>query len=165
MTESVTSVLWRAWLACAEWLAADPLRPLFVAAVLMLAVFFATRFFTARWRRWTGFWLNRRGSRAERAALRLLKKAGYDLVDDEPRLVYHLLIDGERQAFSITPDYVVRRDGCDYIVEVKRKDKAGTIRNGQVRRQVVEYALASQQPCLLVDMNAREITEVALARH
>lgn len=158
----IGTTLWRGWVHFAEWLAADPRRPLFLLAAVVPVVFLVARFVLLLKRRMLGFWLNRRGSRAERAALQLLKKEGFKLVDDSPRLQYALLIDGESQSFTITPDYLVRRDGQQYVVEVKRKDKGGTIRNGLVRRQVVEYALASRLPCLLVDMNTREITLVEM---
>ena len=67
--------------------------------------------------------------------------------------------------FDITPDLLVARDGKDYIVEIKRKERLGGINNAIVRRQVLEYAVATGGPCLLVDMTSRTITEVALPGH
>lgn len=131
----------------------------FVPVVMVVAL----TLWLQRWyRRWLGWWLRRRGLRAENAALKYLKKEGFEIVDAAPRLVYNLLIDGRPRTFTITPDLVVSRDGCDYVVEVKRKDSAGSINNAGVRRQVLEYVVAGGLPCLLVDMKTREITTVCL---
>ncbi len=140
----------------------EPAGVVLVLAALVVMVAALTLSLQRWYRRWLGWWLRRRGLRAEYAALKYLKKEGFEIVDESPRLVYQLCIDGRPRTFTITPDLLVSRDGRDYVVEVKRKDSAGSINNAAVRRQVLEYVVAGGLPCLLVDMSAREITTVAL---
>ena len=49
-----------------------------------------------------------------------------------------------------------------YVVEIKR-DQSG-VRSAGVRRQVLEYLVASKLPCLLVTMPDGEITEINLIK-
>jgi len=102
-----------------------------------------------------------RGRRAEKRALRLLKKQGYILLEREPRFETRLLVEGELRSFTVTPDFLVTRDDRDYVVEVKRRAEGNSIQGAGVRRQVTEYLLATDLPCLLVCMPEGVIEEIS----
>ena len=94
--------------------------------------------------------VNKRGHRAERRAAVLLEREGFRVIDYDPRLQSRLLINGEPRIFTITPDFLVERDQVTYVVEVKWDD-AG-INKAAIRRQVLEYLVAADLPCLVVTM-------------
>lgn len=156
--------LWPAVAAFLQRLLQEPIQALAVVVALVIIVVALTLALTRRYARWMGWWRRRRGLQAEGAAGKFLEQEGFEILDETPRLEYQLLIDGRLRSFSMTPDLVVTRDGCDYLVEVKRKDHPISINNAGVRRQVLEYMVAGGLPCLLVDMHAREITTVSLDR-
>ena len=163
--EEIRDFLFQLWQDALEWMATDPVLGstvlLFFAGMTVILTLRAV----ALKNRWSGYFGRRRGLRAERGALKLLRRAGYTVIDPDPRTSYELWIDGARRRFEITPDLLVARDGQDYMVEIKRKERLGGINNAIVRRQVLEYAVATGRPCLLVDMTNRTITEVALPGH
>ncbi|MDJ0839011.1 MAG: hypothetical protein QNK37_20995 [Acidobacteriota bacterium] len=103
-----------------------------------------------------------RGRTAERRARKILKKAGYTNVASSPVFTTALLVDGEEETFDVTPDQLVEKDGLQYVVEVKRYRENSGVANATVRRQVLEYMIASGLPCLLVQMPEGEISVIDL---
>lgn len=138
--------------------------PLLIAAILLaFTLGFAAALRIHRWTQQRRGDRNRKvGRRAEKNALTLLKAEGFTLVDPKPRLTHTLWIDGDPETFSITPDYIVQRDGQHYVVEVKRYKDHGGINNAGIRRQVTEYLVAANLPCLLVTMPEGQIQLVEL---
>ncbi|CAM2068241.1 hypothetical protein SCOR_22930 [Sulfidibacter corallicola] len=163
--EEIRDLFFQLWQDALAWLAANPTAGSIILLLFAAVTVFLTLKAVALKNRWSGYFGRRRGLRAERGALKLLRRAGYTVIDPDPRISYELWIDGARRRFDITPDLLVARDGKDYIVEIKRKERLGGINNAIVRRQVLEYAVATGGPCLLVDMTSRTITEVALPGH
>ena len=69
--------------------------------------------------------------------------------------------DGERVESFIKADYLVRKDGRDFLVEVKT-GKQANVRLPNVRRQLFEYQNIFQTDGILfIDMNKYDIIEVA----
>jgi len=122
------------------------------------------------WRlvRWSGRRRGRgslhRGRRAERRAMRLLKKQGFRILEITPVIESELIVDGAPRRFTITPDFLVDDgDGHEYVVEVKRHHQGNSIANAGIRRQVLEYLYASERACLLVAMPEGIIEEIELS--
>ena len=112
--------------------------------------------------KWKGRRNRNRGRTAEKRAKKVLKKAGYVPVEHSPRFTTILLVDGDEGNFDVTPDMLVEKEDQQYVVEVKRyRDNSG-ISNATVRRQVLEYMIASGLPCLLVQMPEGDIAVIDL---
>ena len=125
---------------------------------LWLAVFllcFALGLFCAfsytRWSRSrSGRKSRKRGQKAERRASRILKAQGFQIVENQPSFTSAFVVNGKMEYFQVLPDYLVKKDGQVYIVEVKTNQSG--ISNAGIRRQILEYLYATDLPCLLVRM-------------
>ena len=97
----------------------------------------------------------RRAQSGENRAEKLLAQRGYTILDAQVRRPVVMSVDGERVESFIKADYLVRKDGRDFLVEVKT-GKQANVRLPNVRRQLFEY-----QNILFIDMNKYDIIEVA----
>jgi len=102
----------------------------------------------------------KRGKDAELGAKRLLEKSGYSIHDYQPALSYHFKVDKTSLQVNITPDFVVKKNGVKYVVEVKTGETSGNPNFSATRRQMLEYNLASELPVLFVNMDELTIEEV-----
>jgi len=137
------------------WVQAHRLSLLLALAFLLGLV--CTLYLTGLARRLLGSRYRKRGLRAEKRALRLLRKKGYRVLEHQPRFRSLLYVDGFLTAFEVTPDFLVERDGRRFVVEIKSAPEHAGIRTAAVRRQVIEYLWAAEMPCLLLTMPAGEI--------
>jgi Holliday junction resolvase-like predicted endonuclease len=103
--------------------------------------------------------------RAEKRAVALLAREGYELVQEKPSTRFGLEVDGAPFVVEIEADLLVRRRGAGLaIVEVKSGNRAPDLRHGATRRQLLEYALAfGVDEVVLVDMAAEEVRLVSFA--
>jgi hypothetical protein len=102
----------------------------------------------------------RQGARGESAAVRLLRDAGYQIIEDQETATGCILVDGEPHTFGVRPDAIVERDGRRQVAEVKTGG-AASIDARATRRQLLEYAYVfGVDGVLLVDMAAQRIHEV-----
>jgi len=105
-----------------------------------------------------------RGARAmkgEEVAERVLQKAGYEIIDRQLSTYWHVACDDDELEFLLRADLHVRRDGQEYIAEVKTGDQAPSLSFAATRRQLLEYSLAFRSPCiLLVDVEQETIYEI-----
>ncbi len=122
-----------------------------VALVIALTLYLVLRV-QRWWARRLGSANRRRGRKAEHQARKLLERQGYKVLDEQPRIAHRLLVNGAPASFDVNPDMLVRRDGTDYVVEVKNYNDSTGINNAAIRRQVIEYLRASGLPCLLIHM-------------
>ena len=107
----------------------------------------------------------RRGRRGETNAIELLEKHGYRIVQSQVTLPGHLYVDDDRLNFDIRPDYLVERDGVQYLAEVKTGDAAKVV-NRSTRRQLFEYArLGSTDTIVLVDATTGTVSEIRFEDH
>ena len=98
---------------------------------------------------------------AERAAERLVRKAGYKIVDRQPLRHWELRVDGRRRRVSSRVDLLVERRGRRYVADVKTGGMAPDPRKPATRRQLLEYLLVFEaQGALIIDMEARRIRQV-----
>jgi hypothetical protein len=128
-----------------------------IAALLLIAALALHRAYV-RWR------LRRRWSHArsvERQAGRLLEELGYDVLSRQIETTYTVLVDGQPAEILLRADYLVARNGRQFVAEVKSGSVAPRLDTASTRRQLLEYLVAFQvDGVLLVDGEQREVHEV-----
>ncbi len=104
----------------------------------------------------------RRARRAEVDAERLLKKAGFRVVERQVDAAWPIRVDGEAVSALVRADLIVARRRRRYVAEVKSGARVTRPDHPQTRRQLLEYQLAYDvDGVLLVDMEAGAVIEVA----
>ena len=102
----------------------------------------------------------KRGAKGEIRAVRLLKKAGFSVIDSQISLSGHLYIDGEVENYDVRVDFLVEKKGEKYLAEVKTGESA-KVKNRNTRRQLLEYAkLIGSKTVILVDATQRRVMEI-----
>ncbi len=102
-----------------------------------------------------------RGREAEENAESFLEESGFMVWDRQVASRTEYLVDGEEREAGLRADYLLIKDGKQYIAEVKSGALAPNPDYTDTRRQLLEYALAfGKIPLLLVDMESKEIHEI-----
>ena len=70
----------------------------------------------------------------------MLKAHGYRPISQHPEITYNWEIDNRERSVTVTPDWLVRRDGMTFFVEVKTGEQANP-NQAKIRRQLLEYYL------------------------
>lgn len=97
----------------------------------------------------------------ERAAERLLERAGYQVVGRQVTQPWRVIVDDEPITIQLRVDYVVARAGMLFVADAKTGELVSSIRHPATRRQLLEYLLAYEAGgALLVNMDTRTIQEV-----
>ena len=91
---------------------------------LALALGLAAGAWLARWmgrlrQRWMAWRSRNVGRRGETRALKLLKKAGYTIVEEQVEGQMAVEVDGHLDHHTVRADVLVERDGQRWIAEVK----------------------------------------------
>ena len=107
------------------------------------------------------FFLNkRRGKKAEKKAIKLLKKNGYKIQNYQPIGKGHVLQDNEKVHFDIRADLIVSKDKKLYIAEVKSGASA-SIKEINTRRQLLEYSkVFENNNLILIDTEKNKIKKI-----
>ena len=109
-----------------------------------------------------------RASRAgagEEAAVELLERHGYTIVEEQVRCLWWIEVDGELEEVELRADLLVERDEDRFVAEVKTGALAPDPAYPPTRRQLLEYSLAfAPYGVLLVDVEEEEIYEVGFPR-
>ena len=125
----------------------------FLILVILLILFFMWLGWRLRlwWKNVLFSRLRRRGRQGEETAIKILEKNGYTILQSQMSLPGHIYVDDRRCDFDIRPDYLVEKDGKQYLAEVKT-GKAASSNNRETRRQLLEYAaLGNTDTVILVD--------------
>lgn len=86
---------------------------------------------------------------------------GYRIIAEQPELEAIVKVDGESHSIAIRPDFLVKRFGKTWLVEVKTGSKAPNPLEGSTRRQLFEYSAANGgSPILLADMESHTIHRI-----
>ncbi|KIG15785.1 hypothetical protein DB30_05203 [Enhygromyxa salina] len=97
----------------------------------------------------------------EVAAEQLLRKRGFQILDEQVRRREHLFVDGERVDYEVRADLLVSRWWRTYVVEVKTGKSAPNPKTTATRRQLREYAeIYDADGLLLADMSAGRLHEI-----
>lgn len=103
----------------------------------------------------------RKAAKAEESALTLLEKHGYEVLETQVEQQWEVDYGSDNLAVQLRVDATVRRDGRDFIAEVKSGQLVASLRHAPTRRQLLEYAVAyNASGVLLVDMQRRRIDEI-----
>ena len=107
------------------------------------------------------FFLNkRRGKKAEKKAIKLLKKNGYKIVSFQTTAKGKLLQDDETINFFIRADLIVSKNKKKFIAEVK-SGKAASIEEINTRRQLFEYSkVFNNKNLILIDTEKNKIKKI-----
>ena len=98
---------------------------------------------------------------AEKEAEKVLKKNGYVIIDAQKSKPLLITIGDKIHRYLVRIDYLVRKRGKVFVVEVKSGEKIPYITNRETRRQMLEYYLAYQPyGILLLNMKNKIISEV-----
>jgi len=101
------------------------------------------------------------GTRAELRARKLLRAAGYRIVDEQPTARVRVVVDGTIEEFPVRGDLLVRRRRKLYLAEIKGGPEVASVAHRGTRRQLLEYATAFPvDGVLLVDMHRGEVRRV-----
>ena len=101
-----------------------------------------------------------RGAKGEKIAAGLLLKNGYRILDTQVSLKGSILVDEKPINFSTRVDYLVEKDGQEYLVEVKTGASASPS-SIPTRRQLLEYTrLYHSDKILLIDASRKTIIRI-----
>ena len=102
------------------------------------------------------------GRRGERIAEKLLRRAGYVILQREVTAPIRLIVDGVPTSYAVRADALVARGDRVFVAEFKGGEDVSRLENRNTRRQLLEYAHAfGVRGVLLVDAYRRGIHEVA----
>lgn len=132
------------------------------ALLVLLAMAFRLGAKVARWRAERRIARNRAlGQGAERDAVRVLKRAGYAIETSQASGEAWVRVDGRDAHFTVRADFIARKAGRRFVVEVKSTEATATMANRDTRRQLLEYACAFQvDGALLVDGARSRVHEI-----
>ena len=98
--------------------------------------------------------------RAEKKAEELLKKNGFHIIDRQQCKPLIIKAGSELYRYLIRIDFLVKKNGRTYVVEVKSGSK-NKITKRETRRQLLEYFLAYQpHGIILFDMDTKKFSEI-----
>ena len=102
----------------------------------------------------------RNGKKAEKKAIKLLKKNGYTIESFQTTAKGKLLQDNEIVNFFIRADLIVSKDKKKFIAEVK-SGKAASIEEINTRRQLLEYSkVFNNKNLILIDTEKNKIKKI-----
>ncbi len=100
----------------------------------------------------------KRGKQLEQEARRFLTGKGFHILGEQVEISHDYEVNGEPHSSIIVLDYLVRKRGKIYIVEVKSGASATSIQNGGTRRQILEYDFVLKNDGIfLLDMEHHEM--------
>ena len=95
------------------------------------------------WKNFLFYLIKRKGRKGEGIAVKLLNKAGYEIIDEQVSFPGFLFENNNKVEYLVKPDFLVEKDGEKYIAEVKTGASA-LIQNRNTRRQILEYSHLNQ---------------------
>lgn len=103
--------------------------------------------------------------KGEKNAISFLNKAGYDILEIQKKQPISIYIDGKPHSSYVQADYLVKKAGRKYVVEVKTGIKTRAT-NAIVRRQLLEYYLVfNPHGILLLDMENETLKKIEFKIH
>ncbi len=92
-----------------------------------------------------------RGRNAEKKAIKILKKNGYQILNKQPIAKGYLYQNKKQISFIVRPDFRVSKNNIVYIAEVK-SGMSASIQDIGTRRQLLEYSIVfNSNKLILVD--------------
>jgi hypothetical protein len=107
----------------------------------------------------------RRGARGQQRARAFLERRGFEILAEEHAASAEVEVDGRALPYEVRVDYVARRRGRLYGVEVKTGERAADPLHRPTRRQLLEYSRVFPFDGLyLLDMDAVHLMRIAFPR-
>lgn len=104
----------------------------------------------------------RRGVEGQRRARAVLERAGFEVLAAEHAATAEVEVDGRARPYEVRVDYVARRRGRLYGVEVKTGERAVDPLYRPTRRQLLEYSRVFPFDGLyLLDMETERLLRIA----
>ena len=140
------------------------LHPALGGALLLLGVLLGAA--AVRWRSRRRIARHRRmGREGQVRALKLLRRAGYRVLDTEVAATGRVRVDGTPVDYRVRADAIVRRGFRRYVAEFKGGAESAAITNRATRRQLLEYALLFDVAgVLLVDASRGRVHRIEFPR-
>ncbi|MDJ0521319.1 MAG: hypothetical protein QNJ90_04520 [Planctomycetota bacterium] len=92
------------------------------------------------------------GRRGRDKALKLLKRYGFELLDEEVTAPGVVQVDNRLEEYTVRADALVRRKRRTYVAEFKNGPASSSVHNRATRRQLLEYSCVfGTDGVLLVD--------------
>lgn len=102
-----------------------------------------------------------RGLKLEKDAQDFLKNKGYSIIGSQETFYHEYTVNGEHRKNKIIVDYVAKKKGKRYLVEVKSGREAISLNNSSSRRQLLEYdQVIENDGVILLDMESKAIQHV-----
>ena len=99
-----------------------------------------------------------RGNQLEIEARSFLENKGYSVVSQQETHYHRFKVNGENHEAKLILDYIVKKDGKTYIVEVKSGKSAIYLNNKSTRRQILEYDFViDNDGIFLLDMENKKM--------
>ncbi|MCL0081385.1 hypothetical protein M1N64_04075, partial [Peptococcaceae bacterium] len=96
--------------------------------------------------------------RAEKNAEAFLKQQGYAVIATQLRVPVTTKIDGHSYQNHVKADFIVKKKGLKYVVEVKTGEQVERPTSASIRRQLLEYYLIYRTDgVLLLDMKNKKL--------
>ena len=112
-------------------------------------------------RRWKMFRRFQKGREGEADAVALLEEQGYRLLDAQVTRKAVVYVDDVPREATVRADFLVRKGGLTYVVEVKTGEVASDPAASAPRRQLLEYAHVYRCDGLLfADMERRTLHSI-----
>ena len=106
------------------------------------------------------FILKKQARKSEKKAISLLKKNGYNIIDKQFKVNHFLYENKIIKHFSFRPDFLVEKNGFEYVSEVK-SGQSSYIENINTRRQLLEYFIYTKKKSIvLVNTENRIIKKI-----
>jgi Holliday junction resolvase-like predicted endonuclease len=104
---------------------------------------------------------SRSSKKAEKQAEKWLKRNGFQIIGKQQSRPLIIKTGNTSHHYLIRTDFLVKKGGYKYVVEVKSGRKNSKITNRETRRQLLEYFLAYQTyGIILFDMDSKTFSEV-----
>ena len=101
-----------------------------------------------------------RGRNAEKKAIKILKKNGYQILNKQPIAKGYLYQNKKQISFIVRPDFRVSKNNIVYIAEVK-SGMSASIQDIGTRRQLLEYSIVlNSNKLILVDTKKNKIKKI-----
>jgi hypothetical protein len=145
-----------------HWQLEIPQQPfvfwLLVLALLLAFASWAVAWFSRARRRSRA----RRALRAERSAVLLLERYGYEVEASQVERRWPVMVGRRRVEVALRADYLVSLGSQRFVAEVKSGALVSRIRHGPTRRQLLEYRVAYRvDGVLLVDVARARVDPVS----
>jgi hypothetical protein len=133
--------------------------PIEILIVGLLGLGLCLGLFLAKWRIQRRMHVNRRtGHQGEAIALDLLQRAGFDILTTQASANIEVEVDGILRHYQVRADALARKNGQDFLVEIKGTNTSADVSNRATRRQLLEYATTFDvDDCLLVNAEKETI--------